>query len=73
MSSSSEPSEEFHVHRLRFCDWTPSAIKSVSCDPFSQRVAIGREDGEIEVRQCSVYCSSNFEILALLILILIMV
>ena len=37
------------VHRLRFGDFIPSAVKSISSDPFSSRVAVGRVDGDIEV------------------------
>ena len=41
------------VHRLRFGDWTPSPIKSIAPDPFSAMVAIGREDGDIEIADSS--------------------
>ena len=37
------------IHRLRFGNWMPNAIKSIACDPFSNHVAIGRIDGDIEV------------------------
>jgi U3 small nucleolar RNA-associated protein 4 len=39
----------FDVHRLRFGDWMPSPIKAIASDPFSAMVAIGREDGDIEI------------------------
>ena len=39
----------YDVHRLRFGDWMPSAIKSLAADPFSNMIAIGRLDGDIEV------------------------
>jgi hypothetical protein len=41
---------DFTVHRLRFGNWLPSAIKSIAVDrKYSNKVAVGREDGEIEV------------------------
>jgi hypothetical protein len=40
---------EYEAHRLRFADWQPSAIKSICCDAASERLAVGREDGEIEI------------------------
>lgn len=40
---------DFNVHRLRIGDWVPCAIKSLAVDPFSSKVAIGRENGDIEV------------------------
>jgi hypothetical protein len=40
---------DFSVHRLRIGDWVPSAIKSIAADPFSEKVAVGRENGDIEV------------------------
>lgn len=45
--------EEVEIHRLRFGDWTPSAIKSLACDKFSSRFAIGRDDGDIEICNAS--------------------
>ena len=39
----------FGVHRFRFGDVLPSAIKSIASDPYSSYVAIGREDGDIEI------------------------
>lgn len=44
---------EFEVHRLRIGDWMPSAIKSIACDPFSWLVAVGREDGDIDIYDSS--------------------
>ena len=41
------------VHRFRFGDVLPSAIKSIASDPFSPLVAIGREDGDIEISDSS--------------------
>jgi hypothetical protein len=40
---------DLNVHRLRFGDWKPAPIKSIAVDPFSSKVAIGREDGDIEI------------------------
>ena len=37
------------IHRLRFGNWMPSAIKSIACDTFTNHVAIGRIDGDVEV------------------------
>jgi len=34
---------------LRIGDWVPCAIKSLAVDPFSSKVAVGRENGDIEV------------------------
>jgi U3 small nucleolar RNA-associated protein 4 len=43
------------VHRFRFGDWRPSAIKSLASDPFSGKVAVGREDGDVEI------CDSHYK------------
>lgn len=40
---------DYSVHRLRFSDWQPAPIKTLAADPFSCKVAIGREDGDIEI------------------------
>eukprot|EP01035_Chromulina_nebulosa_P017615 gene17615-23190_t len=40
---------EYNIHRLKFGDWVPSPVRSIAIDPFSSFVAIGREDGEIEI------------------------
>jgi hypothetical protein len=49
-SCPSKAMSEFTVHRLRFGNWLPSAIKSIAVDrKYSNKVAVGREDGEIEV------------------------
>lgn len=42
-------SEELFIHQYKFSDWTPSAIKALAVDPFSGLVAVGRNDGEIEL------------------------
>lgn len=40
------------VHRLRIGNYLPKAIKSIAVDHiYSQKIAIGREDGDIEVGQ----------------------
>jgi WD40 repeat protein len=39
----------FDVHRFRIGNWLPAAVRSISVCPFSGRVAIGREDGDIEI------------------------
>ena len=41
--------EDVTVHRFKFSDWTPSPIRSLAVDKFSGLVAIGREDGDIEI------------------------
>ena len=46
----SEASMDYCVHRLRFADWKPAPIKTLAGDPFSCRLAVGREDGDIEIR-----------------------
>ncbi len=43
----------FGVHRFRFGDVLPSAIKSIASDPYSSLVAIGRDDGDIEIADSS--------------------
>jgi hypothetical protein len=40
---------EYTVHRLRIGDWVPAPIKSIAADPYSNKVAVGREDGDIEI------------------------
>ena len=38
------------IHRLRFGNWVPSAIKSIAVDPLASHIiAVGRIDGDIEV------------------------
>lgn len=37
------------LHRARFVDWTPAAITAVAPTPDGLAVAVGREDGEIEL------------------------
>lgn len=40
---------EYSVHRYRFGDYLPSPVRSLAEDPFSKMLAVGREDGSIEV------------------------
>jgi hypothetical protein len=44
---------QLNVHRLRFANWQPSPIKTLASDPFSCKLAVGREDGDIEIRDAS--------------------
>lgn len=44
---------EYKVHRCKFSDWKPSGIHTITVDSFSALVAIGREDGSIEL------CNAN--------------
>ena len=39
----------FIYFRWRYPSWNPSTIRSLASDPFSTKVAIGREDGDIEI------------------------
>ena len=41
--------KQFKVHGWRFSDWIPSPIRSLSADPYSSNLAVGREDGGIEI------------------------
>ncbi|KAI5623877.1 U3 small nucleolar RNA-associated protein 4-like, partial [Silurus asotus] len=40
---------EFKVHRVRFFDYMPSAVCSLAFEPQSQRVAVARSDGSVEI------------------------
>ncbi len=40
---------DFDVHRLRIGDWVPCAIKSIAVDTHSSKIAVGRDNGDIEV------------------------
>ena len=37
------------VHRLRIGNWVTASIQALAVDKFSCMVAVGREDGDIEV------------------------
>ena len=39
----------YSVHRFRFGNYVPAAIKSITSDPFSNRIAVGRIDGDVEI------------------------
>ena len=52
-TSSATSAMQLNVHRLRFSNWQPSPIKTLASDPFSCKVAVGREDGDIEIRDAS--------------------
>lgn len=39
------------VHRYRFSDWIPSPIRSIATDLNSEFIAVGRENGDIEVKE----------------------
>lgn len=40
---------EYEAHRLRFGDWQPSPVRGISCDARGMRLAVGREDGSVEI------------------------
>lgn len=40
---------EFKVHRVRFFDYMPSAIRALAFEPQSNRIAVARADGSVEV------------------------
>lgn len=40
---------EYTTHRIRFGNWRPQAIRSIACDPSLAYIAVGREDGDIEI------------------------
>ncbi|XP_013871116.1 U3 small nucleolar RNA-associated protein 4 homolog [Austrofundulus limnaeus] len=40
---------EFKVHRVRFFDYMPSAIRALAWCRHTQRVAVGRADGSVEI------------------------
>ena len=40
---------DYTIHRLRIGEYIPSSIQSIVNDPFSSAVAIGRQDGQIEI------------------------
>ncbi|XP_028286790.1 U3 small nucleolar RNA-associated protein 4 homolog [Parambassis ranga] len=40
---------EFTVHRVRFFDYMPSAIRAVAFNPRTERLAVARADGAVEV------------------------
>lgn len=44
---------DFVVHRLKIGNWRPVAVKAIAADVklSSSKIAVGREDGEIEVSE----------------------
>lgn len=40
---------ELKVHRVRFFDYMPSAIRAMAFNPRTERLAVAREDGAVEV------------------------
>lgn len=40
---------EFKLHRVRFFDYMPSAIRSLAYDPHGERIALVRADGSVEI------------------------
>lgn len=40
---------ELKVHRVRFFDYMPSAIRAMAFNPRTERLAVAREDGALEV------------------------
>ena len=40
---------DYTVHRLRIGEYIPGVIQSIASDPFSSSIAVGREDGQIEI------------------------
>lgn len=48
------------MHRLRIGNWVPGAIQAIAADPFSCKIAVGREDGDIEIcdASCKWYCQA---------------
>lgn len=40
---------ELKVHRVRFFDYMPSAIRAMAFNPRTERLAVAREDGALEL------------------------
>lgn len=40
---------ELKVHRVRFFDYMPSAIRAMAFNPRTERLAVARDDGALEV------------------------
>lgn len=40
---------EFKVHRVRFFDYMPSAIRAMAFNRRSERLAVARADGAVEI------------------------
>jgi hypothetical protein len=41
--------DDLFIHQYNFSNWMPSPVRSLAVDKASGIVAIGRQDGEIEV------------------------
>lgn len=53
-------SEELFIHQYKFSDWMPSSIHSITVDKYSSIIAIGRQDGEIEVKIKTIFKTIYF-------------
>lgn len=42
--------DDVFLHQYNFSNWMPSPVRALAVDNFSGIVAVGRQDGEIEVR-----------------------
>lgn len=40
---------EFKVHRVRFFDYMPSAIRTMAFNSRTERLALARSDGAVEI------------------------
>lgn len=40
---------EFKVHRIRFFDYMPSAIRTMAFNSRTERLALARADGAVEI------------------------
>ena len=49
MAAQSNVTRSLQVHRCRFADWLPSAIISLAFSPNRERLAVARDDGDIEI------------------------
>ena len=45
---------EYDIHRIKWGNWEPCSIKALAYDKHSNLLAIGRENGEIEVSACHI-------------------
>jgi len=44
---------EFKVHRVRFFDYMPSAIRALAFNQQNETMAVARMDGAVEIFLCS--------------------
>jgi WD40 repeat protein len=44
-----ESDKSYLVHRLRIGDWAASSINSIATNRYSSKIAVGRDDGDIEI------------------------